>query len=171
MATTTATRPAKKSANRSTRTTGRSSTRVIRGNSDARDAVMRAAEQAKEDGYRSEQAPTGVKMVDRGELVHLVDEMPDEYVQCRTFGHGRALANYENKRGVRSFTLYCPTCKFARHMVIDRHGDVVEDKPDWPEGYLLPKGSGRIGSGTKGVLRLASIDRTFNPSKKGTRKK
>lgn len=133
---------------------------------------MRAAEEAREDGKRtSVQAPESIKMVERGDLKKLVDDMPDEYVRCRAFGHGRALANFENKRGVRSFTLYCPTCKFARHIVMDRSGDIVEDKPDWPEGYLLPKGSGRIGSQTKGVVRVASVDRLFTSGAKKKRTK
>lgn len=133
----------------------------VRGNSDARDAVLRAATQAANDGERT------AKMASLGDVEKLAEALTDQYLHCRDFGHQWRMANAKREGNIRTRTMFCPSCKYQKYQTLDSHGLVIEEKPDYPEGYLI-KGLGRIVGDVKGALRLASVDRLIekNSAKK-----
>jgi hypothetical protein len=128
----------------------------VRGNSDARDAVMRAAEQAQQNGHvHSEEQP---KVANIHDVELLAEDLSDNFLRCRDFGHQWKMANAKKVGRTWERTMYCPSCKYNKHQVLDSHGVIITEKPDYPDGYLI-KGMGRINGDGKAVLRLASTIR------------
>lgn len=67
-----------------------------------------------------------------------IDEMPTEYVQCRTFGHSWDEFIPTNMRkpsfGFR-FSLICATCGTERHDLLDTNGAVANRAYKYPDYY------------------------------------
>jgi|UPI00055CEBCE hypothetical protein len=84
-----------------------------------------------------------------------------QQLQCRDFGHNWR-PHTATRRGDGGYdrTLVC-RCKARRIQVLDSYGRIVNTHYEYPEGYQMPKGSGRISSDDKGVLRLASIEQNL----------
>ena len=57
-------------------------------------------------------------------------------------------------QGVRQSESSPPT---KRHQVLDPYGRIVSNQYDYPEGYQMPPGQGRITGDGRGILRVASI--------------
>lgn len=88
------------------------------------------------------------------------EEMPAKFLECRELGHlWRPWAAMSNPDGGFDRTLRCTRCSTKREQVITRQGVVAQNKYIHPEGYLH-KGLGRIVGEGRGILRLASIQRT-----------
>jgi hypothetical protein len=104
----------------------------------------------------------------------LAAELPESFLHCRDYGHQWRMANAERtgrgRQMIRTRTMYCPSCKYNKYQVFDSQGNMVEESPDYPEGYLI-KGKGRIMKDTKGLIRIESIDRLIEKTEaKASRK-
>lgn len=87
--------------------------------------------------------------------------MPDSHVDCRVLGHipVRHAVN-PIKGGGFVEVLKCQRCGREKESVVDRRGFTVgRPKLDYPEGYLLPKGTGQLRSETRAILRVESLKR------------
>ncbi|WP_037569927.1 hypothetical protein [Phaeacidiphilus oryzae] len=81
-----------------------------------------------------------------------------QQLQCRDFGHNwRPHTAMRRDDGGFDRTLVCK-CKARRVQVLDSYGRIVATHYEYPDGYQMPKGSGRISSDDKGILRIASIE-------------
>jgi hypothetical protein len=89
-------------------------------------------------------------------------DLPAKWLQCRELGHnwGPHKAN-TNDDGGFDRVLSCRRCTAKRHQVLDSYGRIVSNHYEYPEGYQMPPGQGRISGDAKGVLRLASIHNTL----------
>jgi hypothetical protein len=123
-----------------------------------RDAILRVVDETKASRARSEQAPTGPKVATRDDVKQLAHELTEAFLHCRDYGHQWRMANARREGKLRIRTMFCPSCKYNKYQTFDSRGILVEQKHDYPEGYLI-KGLGRIVGDTKGLIRLESIDR------------
>lgn len=159
---------------RSTRSTRSTRAGRVRGNSDANDAVLRAADQAKEDGKRtnitSEQAPAAPKTATKDEVKEWAEGISDQFLRCRDFGHQWRMTAPKRVGNTRERTMYCPSCKYNKHQVLDSAGTVIKETPDYPEGYLR-KGLGPIVGDVKGLVRIIDIDRAIDAAEAKNRMK
>jgi hypothetical protein len=83
--------------------------------------------------------------------------MPDEYVQCRDWGHNWAPytarpADY----GCFESVIRCTRCKTKRTRTIGPRGAVLRSDYDYADGYLVA-GMGRLTGSDRDMLRLASV--------------
>lgn len=134
-----------------------------------RDAILRVVEDAEVSPIRSEQAPKAPKVASREDVKHLAEELSEAYLHCRDYGHQWRMANAERKGRTRTRTMFCPSCKYNKYQTFDSRGVLIEQKHDYPEGYLI-KGLGRIVGDTKGLIRLESIDRMIEKSEAKAKK-
>jgi hypothetical protein len=87
--------------------------------------------------------------------------LSNQQLQCRDFGHNwRPHTAARRDDGGYDRSLVC-RCKARRIQVLDSYGRIVATHYEYPDGYQLPKGTGRISSDDKGVLRLASIEQNM----------
>lgn len=88
--------------------------------------------------------PRGAKLVpvqDRD------DRLKPEFLRCRTWGHvwdtfaptHLPPPPYGWRESVR-----CTRCVTERHRLVDRKGEIMGVKYDYPDGYLLVAGTGRL---------------------------
>jgi hypothetical protein len=89
-------------------------------------------------------------------------DIPSTWLRCRELGHnwGPHRASI-NEDGGFDRTLLCRRCKSKRHQVLDSSGAVLQNAYEYPDGYQMAPGQGRISSDGKGVFRLASIQQTL----------
>lgn len=132
-----------------------------RGNEAVRDAVEQAAELAKDGRHlRAIQTPEAPVQMSAKEAKQYASNLSPEFLECRLIGHDRKLTNVkiDRRSGVRSWTRYCPRCKYSVDQEFNRHGELISNKPDYPEGYLNT-GRGRVTSSHKNVFRVVEFDR------------
>lgn len=158
---------------RSNRKAASSSRRRRRDAEGTRDAILRVVDNAKSGGPRSEQAPVGPRVATREDVRQLSQELSEAFLHCRDYGHQWRMANAERhgrgSRVIRTRTMYCPSCKYNKYQTFDSRGIMVEEKVDYPEGYLI-KGLGRITGDTKGLIRIESIDRLIEKTEAKAKK-
>jgi hypothetical protein len=123
----------------------------------AHDAIMQAAEDAKNDSSRAS-IETGPRVANMRDVEKMAGNLSDNFLHCRDFGHNWKMADV--RREGRGFTrrMYCPSCKLDKFQTLDSRGVVVDQKMRYPEGYLI-QGMGRVNGDGKAVLRLASVVR------------
>jgi hypothetical protein len=105
-----------------------------------------------------------------------LETAPEEALECRDGGHlwGKPLdIEGDSKRGyIRYFK--CRSCEALRDQYLDEHGLVIRNVLRYPEGYLMPAGSGRLSREGRGAIRLATtlseIQRLRPPKKRASRK-
>lgn len=91
----------------------------------------------------------------------LLPGLPDEFVQCRDWGHAwRSLNARRNDDGSYLVTLRCQRCDCRRTRTISARGAVLATGYDYPDGYLL-NGLGRLTGSDRDTLRLDSVRRTL----------
>ncbi len=82
-----------------------------------------------------------------------VQKLSDASVLCRTLGHARDILPQGRARraelapqGQREQILRCSRCSWTQPLLIDSAtGDVIgAGSGKYPDGYLLPRGSGRL---------------------------
>ncbi|MYV98002.1 hypothetical protein [Streptomyces sp. SID3343] len=85
-------------------------------------------------------------------------ELPNAWLLCRELGHnwGPHSARVVDGGGFDR-VLRCRRCPTRRHQVLDAYGRIVSNSYDYPEGYQMPAGQGRITGDGRGVLRVTSI--------------
>jgi hypothetical protein len=87
-----------------------------------------------------------------------------QQLQCRDFGHNwRPHTATRRDDGGFDRVLVC-RCHAQRHQILDSYGRIVGSHYAYPDGYQMPRGSGRISSDDKGILRIASIEESSRRS-------
>lgn len=99
---------------------------------------------------------------DYSDVKRQASEWPDEYLECRTYGHDWRPSRATWNPAYRYYlvTQLCPRCLSERRIDMNDRGHVVNQWIDYAEGYLS-KGLGRIVGDGRDALRLATIERTF----------
>jgi hypothetical protein len=105
-----------------------------------------------------------------GDVEEFATTIKSTWVTCRSDGHDMRPLNVtmtEQNTFVR--TRKCRNCGARRHQVIDRHGLILDTKIEYPEGYLLPPGTGRLDSEGRGIFRLAALQSDLERKTAGRR--
>lgn len=90
-----------------------------------------------------------------------VSSLPDDYLECRQFGHNWKPFTVEKGRDTFKVRVICDRCEtFVIHTISRRTGDVVK-KPyrSYPKDYLAPHGFGRLDGSARSVIRLENVER------------
>lgn len=108
------------------------------------------------------EAPTlGLVVADPAEVKDWAEALPERFLICRDINHrwGGYRAYREGKGRNAGFTriLRCGLCRTEREDTLDSRGYKIGTKYHYPEGYLTPKGTGRMGSDSRAALRLVSV--------------
>ena len=86
-------------------------------------------------------------------------DLNDQQLLCRDIGHTwRPFRAYLTEYGYERI-LRCPRCRTERAQSLSPRGHVLEGHYSYPDGYLAPKGVGRMDSDARDLLRLESIGR------------
>lgn len=89
----------------------------------------------------------------------ILDDMADAFIQCRDFGHAWRpySARWDTDDRCYVQQLRCPRCKTIRERRIGRHGQLLGSWYDYPEGYVMPSGMGRMTGSDRDLIRERSI--------------
>lgn len=87
-------------------------------------------------------------------------KMPEEFLRCRDLNHVWAQYRVKRVRGGYERSLYCRSCKTAKHQFISPRGEILAGHYTYNDGYQI-KGLGRIQADSKAVLRLEALDRSL----------
>lgn len=100
------------------------------------------------------------QIADLGDVEEYVANAKGAWLQCRSKNHNMLdhdVALGEN--GTFIVTLRCSRCHTKRDEVIDSQGIILSARyHDHPEGYLLPRGTGRLNSEARGMIRVARLN-------------
>jgi hypothetical protein len=93
------------------------------------------------------------------ELEIAVKAMDLSYLQCRDFGHSWRpyTARWVPAENCYQSELQCQRCKSIRQRYLSRSGAQLGGHYDYPEGYLMPKGTGRLTGTDRDIIRLQSV--------------
>lgn len=102
-----------------------------------------------------------------GDVEQYVGEAKVAWLQCRSKGHN--MLDHDVKLDevdgelVFIVILRCSRCYTKRHETVDnRTGEVLFSKyTDHPDGYLLPRGTGRLDKQGRGIIRVARLRNTL----------
>lgn len=99
--------------------------------------------------------------------------LPDEFVFCRdtSLGHDwqPVDAMFDESATMYVRVIMCARCDSTKEQHLDTSGHITRRKaPKYTEGYLRPKGTGRMTKDDNADLRLESLVRVMN---KGGKKK
>jgi hypothetical protein len=84
------------------------------------------------------------------------------WVQCRSDGHDmRPLDVQITESNDYLRVKRCRRCGTERHQVINRFGIILHTRMEYPEGYQMEKGTGRLDSEGRGVFRAMAIETEF----------
>jgi len=88
--------------------------------------------------------------------------LSNEFLLCRTYRHPWQPETATWNKAYRYYhvTHICPRCGSRKHEEMSERGQVYSGWIEYAEGYLL-EGVGRIAGDGRDVLRLTSIERTF----------
>lgn len=87
----------------------------------------------------------------------ILSQMEPAHIQCRDYGHTwRPFTAAALKGGGWERTMRCAICRTARSQLLDRYGDVVQNRYRYEDGYLV-KELGRLTGSDRGAIRIASI--------------
>jgi hypothetical protein len=97
---------------------------------------------------------------DPDEVKSFARGLSDEFLECRILSHNWQpfQAAWERDADAYLVQYLCERCNSARHMWIDRFGDVVRGGYDYEDGYQHI-GMGRITGRGRSALRLESLSR------------
>lgn len=98
-----------------------------------------------------------------GDVQEFATTIKSAWVDCRSDGHDmRPFAVELTEAGNFLRTRKCRRCNTKRHQVIDRSGLILHTTVEYAEGYLMPKGTGRLDSEGRGVFRLAALEAEYD---------
>lgn len=84
---------------------------------------------------------------------------PTAWWECRDTGHAfvKHWAGYgpDEKSFLR--IRRCRNCKTKKTQVLDLDGYILASEYEYPEGYTLPKGTGRLGADGRAIYRQGNI--------------
>ena len=94
------------------------------------------------------------------DLEHALDQMPDQYLACRDYGHSWIShdARYVRKERIWLQSLICQRCETVRHRELGQRGPLLGNGYDYAPGYLMP-GAGRLTGSDRDGVRLRSLQR------------
>lgn len=102
---------------------------------------------------------------DLGDVEQYVSEAKVAWLQCRSKGHNMADhdVKFVEEDNAYVVILRCSRCYTKRHETVNSEtGEVLFSKyTDHPEGYLLPKGTGRMDAQGRGIIRVARLRNTL----------
>jgi hypothetical protein len=98
------------------------------------------------------------------DIADIASEWPDAYMECRTDRHDfKSLdAGYSPKEQVYERTRRCTRCHVEDYLMVSlRTGEVLKRTLNYKgtDGYLMPKGTGRLTSGARNTIRLEHFSR------------
>jgi len=101
---------------------------------------------------------TDIRTADLDVVAGYAEKLPNAWLLCRELGHNWAPHSARvTEDGGFDRILRCRRCPTKRHQILDSYGRIMSNQYDYPEGYQMPAGQGRITGDGRGVLRVASI--------------
>lgn len=92
-----------------------------------------------------------------------LDDLPDRFVGCRELRHQwQYFRAAREENGTYYRVLRCRNCRAEREQTLDSRGFPVSTRLKYPDGYLAPKGFGRLDADDLAQLRLHAIVRHIN---------
>ena len=108
---------------------------------------------------------TTTKFADLGDVEEWQSQAKVAWIRCRSKGHNMDDhdVKLDEKANAYIVILRCTRCYTERHEVVNCDtGEVLTSKYDkHPDGYLLPKGTGRIDAQGRGLIRIARLRDTL----------
>ena len=88
-------------------------------------------------------------------------DLPDEFLLCRDIGHQWRpyTARYVPADNAYERTIRCGRCTTERHQSISLQGEITSGGYHYADGYVAPRGQGRLTGRARGALRLESVAR------------
>ncbi len=109
---------------------------------------------------RAAKRKAAVRTVDRTapdfSLMAVVEEMSDQHLQCRDYGHSWRPYTARIIPGGYVSVQRCQRCTTLRERTLNKNGHVISSKYDYDAGYQI-KGLGHIYGPEKDAIRLASL--------------
>lgn len=93
-----------------------------------------------------------------GEVKERARHLSEEFLACRDTGHGWHQYRLIRVRGGYERSLYCKSCKTAKHQFISRSGEILAVNYTYQDGYQM-QGVGRLYGDHRAVLRLEALER------------
>jgi hypothetical protein len=102
-----------------------------------------------------------VEQLTFAEIDAWAENLPITFLQCRAAGlHNMTIRDqWPVGRGGFGQLRRCTRCRLEEKRFLNAAGFVVEKKPEYPPGYLAPKGTGRRTKRTNGMFRLKEATR------------
>jgi hypothetical protein len=90
--------------------------------------------------------------------------LSDAYIMCRDMGHTWRpfRARFDPEVNGYQRVLRCGRCKTEREQTISASGLILSGHYNYPDGYSLPAGTGRLTGEGRGALRLESTLRLIS---------
>lgn len=99
---------------------------------------------------------------DVGDVQEFASTIKSAWVECRSDGHNMGKHNVTmDENGTFIRTRRCRRCGYKRHYVIDPSGHILDAKPEYPDGYLMPRGTGRLDTEGRAVFRQATLEAEY----------
>lgn len=88
-------------------------------------------------------------------------DLSDEFLLCRDIGHQWRpfTARFVPALNAYQRTLRCGRCTTERRQTVSLTGEISSGGYAYAEGYVAPRGQGRLTGRARGALRLESIGR------------
>jgi hypothetical protein len=92
-----------------------------------------------------------------------ITDMPIDFVQCRDYGHAWRPHNsvWNQQERCYNTSQRCSRCKTIRERDIGQAGQLVRNRYDYRDGYIIA-GMGRLDVSDRDMIRLASVLRGGN---------
>lgn len=107
----------------------------------------------------SKAPPPSKSFVNHTDLDRALDQLNDAFIQCRDFGHSWRpySARWDQQDLCYVQELRCSRCKTIRSRLLGKRGELLGSSYDYPEGYTMPHGIGRLTGHDKDAIRYRSI--------------
>jgi hypothetical protein len=104
----------------------------------------------------------GPAIADPADVEEFATTIKMAWVECRSDGHSMIPHDVTmNEQGSYVRTRRCRRCGYKRHYVIDQGGFLVSTSSEYPDGYLMPKGTGRLDSEGRAIFRQATVQHEY----------
>lgn len=112
-------------------------------------------------GARLKSVPPPPDPTTQEALETALDHLSASYIQCRDFGHSWRPYSARLDAEMHCYVqeLRCSRCTTIRARMIGLRGQLLDSHYDYPEGYTLPKGMGRLSGDDRDGIRYRSIVR------------
>lgn len=101
------------------------------------------------------------QIAELGAVEEFASSIKQAFVECRSDGHNMGPHDIKmDENGTYLRTRRCRRCGYKRNYVIS-NGHILNATTQYPEDYLLPKGTGRLDSDGRAVFRAAAIEAEY----------